>query len=56
MKILRRLPLVGVDSDAALVEARRLIDRKIEHPARRSFLTRSLTMGGLSLLTGCSIS
>mgnify|MGYP001546323134 CR=1 FL=1 len=56
MKILRRLPLVGVDSDAALAEARKLLDRKIERPARRAFLTRSLTMGGLSLLTGCSIS
>ena len=56
MKILRRLPLVGVDSEAALAEARRLIQRKVEQPARRAFLTRSLTMGSLSLLTGCSIS
>jgi len=56
MKVLRRLPLIGVDSDAALAEARKLLNRKIEQPARRAFLTHSLTMGGLSLLTGCSIS
>ena len=55
MKTLRRIPLVSVDSDAALAEARKLLARKIEQPARRTFLTRSLTMGGLSLLTGCSI-
>ena len=56
MKIFKRPPLVGVDCDAALAEARQLIGRRIEQPARRAFLQRSLTMGGLSLLTGCSIS
>ena len=56
MKILQRPVLQNVDADAALAEARRLIGRKIEQPARRAFLTRSLTMGGLSLLSGCSIS
>lgn len=56
MKILQRPPLQQVDSEAALIDARRLIVRKIEQPARRAFLTRSLTMGGLSMLTGCSIS
>ncbi len=29
--------------------------RRIEVPARRSFLQRSLTLGGLSLLSGCAI-
>ena len=56
MKIFKRPPLVGVDSDAALAEARKLIGRRIEQPARRAFLQRSLTLGGLSMLTGCSIS
>jgi len=56
MKILQRPPLQQVDSEVALIDARRLIVRKIEQPARRAFLTRSLTMGGLSMLTGCSIS
>jgi DMSO/TMAO reductase YedYZ molybdopterin-dependent catalytic subunit len=52
----KRPALVGVDADAALAEARRLIARRIEQPTRRAFLQRSLTLGGLSLLTGCSIS
>ena len=30
--------------------------RTISQPSRRTFLQRSLTLGGLSLLTGCSIS
>ncbi len=55
MKLFKRPPLVGIDADAALTEARRLIGRRIEQPARRAFLQRSLTMGGLSMLTGCSI-
>ena len=56
MKIFKRPPLVGIDQEAALAEARSLIGKRIEQPARRAFLQRSLTMGGLSLLTGCSIS
>ena len=56
MKIPRRPLLNSVDADAALAEVRKLIGRKIEQPARRAFLQRSLTLGGLSLLTGCSIS
>lgn len=56
MKILQRPTLQNVDSEAALIDARRLIGRKIEQPTRRAFLSRSLTMGGLSMLTGCSIS
>ncbi|WP_029525993.1 molybdopterin-binding protein [Polaromonas glacialis] len=55
MKIIQRPPLAGIDSDAALAEARKLIGRRIEQPARRAFLQRSLTLGGLSLLSGCSI-
>jgi DMSO/TMAO reductase YedYZ molybdopterin-dependent catalytic subunit len=30
--------------------------RKISQPSRRAFLQRTVTLGGLSLLTGCSIS
>lgn len=56
MKIFQRPALLNVDAEAALAEARRLIARKIEQPERRAFLTRSVTMGGLSMLTGCSIS
>jgi DMSO/TMAO reductase YedYZ molybdopterin-dependent catalytic subunit len=56
MKIFKRPMVVGVDSDAVLAEARKILARKVEQPARRAFLQRSLTMGGLSLLGGCSIS
>ena len=43
--------LVAVDGDAVVKEAL----RRIEQPLRRLFLQRSLTLGGLSLLTGCAI-
>ena len=56
MKILQRPLLPGVDAQAALAEARHLIGRRVEQPARRAFLQRTLTLGGLSMLTGCSIS
>jgi DMSO/TMAO reductase YedYZ molybdopterin-dependent catalytic subunit len=56
MNILRRKPLAGIDPDAVLGEARARIGREIVQPARRAFLQRTLTLGGLSLLTGCSIS
>jgi len=55
MKTLQRPPLTGIDGDAVLAEARRLIARQVQAPARRAFLRRSLTLGGLSLLTGCSL-
>jgi len=56
MKIQTRRILTGIDTDAALAEARKLVTRRVEQPARRAFLQRSLTLGGLSLLSGCSIS
>ncbi|MGC2519649.1 MAG: molybdopterin-dependent oxidoreductase [Burkholderiales bacterium] len=43
--------LTAIDGDAVLKEAL----RRIEQPSRRLFLRRSLTLGGLSLLTGCAI-
>ena len=56
MKIQPRQILTGIDGDAVLAEARKIITRRVEQPARRAFLQRSLTLGGLSLLSGCSIS
>jgi DMSO/TMAO reductase YedYZ molybdopterin-dependent catalytic subunit len=56
MKLFKRPTLLGVDADAVLSEARKLVGRRIEQPARRAFLQQSLTLGGLSLLTGCSFS
>lgn len=52
----KRPPLVGVDGDVVVREARALIERRLDAPSRRLFLRRSLTLGGLSMLTGCSIS
>lgn len=43
--------LVAIDGDAVVKDAL----RRIEQPSRRRFLQRSLTLGGLSLLTGCAI-
>jgi len=43
--------LAKIDGNAVVRDAL----RRIEAPARRLFLGRSLTLGGLSLLTGCAI-
>src|SRR5512147_2557660 len=42
---------LAIDGEAVVKEAL----RRLEQPSRRLFLRRSLTLGGLSLLTGCSI-
>ena len=41
----------ALDGDAVVKEAL----RRLEQPARRLFLRRGLTLGGLSLLSGCAI-
>ena len=56
MKIFKPHTLLDIDADAVLGEARTQIAKQLDQPARRSFLQRTLTLGGLSLLTGCSIS
>ncbi len=43
--------LASIDADAVVKEAL----RRVEQPARRMFLRHTLTLGGLSLLTGCAI-
>ncbi len=43
--------MLKIDGDAVVKEAL----RRIEQPTRRQFLQRSLSLGGLSLLTGCAI-
>jgi len=45
----------GLDGAAALREAKHLLGSRVTAPARRAFLQRSLTLGGLALLSGCSI-
>ena len=47
--MIKQSPLAG--DDAVVKEAL----RRLDHPARRLFMQRALTLGGLSLLTGCSI-
>ena len=56
MNIFKRRTLPNVDAGAALTEARRALEQRMAPTARRNFLRGSLTLGGLSLLTGCSIS
>ena len=43
--------MTGIDGDAVVKQAA----RRLEQPARRLFLRSSLTLGGLSLLSGCAI-
>jgi len=56
MNIFKRSGLVTVDGDAVVKDALKLLSSRIEQPARRAFLQRSLTLGGVALLSGCSIS
>ena len=51
MSIKRLRQRLSLDGDAVVKEALRCI----EPPSRRLFLQRGLTLGGLSLLTGCAI-
>lgn len=50
-------PRLAIDGDAVLKEAVSRISHaaRISEPARRDFLRRSLTLGGLSMLTGCTL-
>jgi DMSO/TMAO reductase YedYZ molybdopterin-dependent catalytic subunit len=43
---------LAIDGEAALKEA---VNRISARPARREFLRRSLTLGGLAMLTGCTL-
>jgi len=56
MKIKTPLRL-NIDADAVLKEAAARIAHagQITQPARRDFLRRSLTLGGISMLTGCTL-
>lgn len=55
MNIAKRLIISKADGDAAVREAVEVLSRRIEQPARRAFLQRSLTLGGIAMLSGCSI-
>src|SRR5512140_2468065 len=50
--MIKKLPRkLALDGDALAQEAL----RRLPQPARRLFLRRTLTLGGLSLLSGCAI-
>ncbi|RZS84929.1 molybdopterin-dependent oxidoreductase [Pigmentiphaga kullae] len=51
----KRSRLSTADAELALREARQLLAPRIELPERRAFLTRTLSLGGLALLTGCEV-
>lgn len=48
---------LNIDGDAVLKEAVERISHagKVSQPSRRDFLRRALTLGGLSMLTGCAL-
>ena len=56
MPLRKRPALPGLDAPAILKEARALLAPRIADPGRRAFLGRTLTLGGLALLSGCSLS
>lgn len=43
------------NAEAVVADARKLLARQLPQASRRQFLTRGLTLGGLGLLSGCSI-
>jgi len=55
MNIFKRSRIVDVDGEAVVREALKIIVPRIAAPARRAFLQRSLTLGGVAMLSGCSI-
>ena len=55
MTKLERPTLARLDGDAVVRDALKLLSRRVEQPARRAFLQRSLTLGGVALLSGCSL-
>ncbi|CUJ54025.1 molybdopterin-dependent oxidoreductase [Achromobacter aegrifaciens] len=52
----KRPSLPGLDGPAILKEAGRILEKRVEQPSRRAFLRSSLTLGGLAMLSGCSLS
>jgi DMSO/TMAO reductase YedYZ molybdopterin-dependent catalytic subunit len=54
-KIFKRPMPANVDAASALIDARKILQKRMAPAARRNFLRGSLTLGGLSMLSGCSI-
>ena len=51
----RNLP-EKLDDANILLEAKKQLGSRIEDPARRAFLMRGLTLGGVAMLSGCQLS
>ncbi len=49
-------PIVRLDDENILKEARKLLASRVQEPSRRAFIMRTLTLGGLAMLSGCSMS
>ena len=56
MNIGKRIARLSLDTESILKEARKVLAPRIEQPSRRAFLTRTLTLGGVAMLSGCSLS
>jgi DMSO/TMAO reductase YedYZ molybdopterin-dependent catalytic subunit len=56
MSILKRAMQRHPDSELIVKEAKTLLEARLPDSSRRSFLTRSLSLGSLALLAGCDIS
>ena len=56
MKNDNKIIVSGTDKQDLIDEAQRLIARKLDAPSRRRFLRQGLTLGGITMLTGCDFS
>ncbi|MEO6746762.1 MAG: molybdopterin-dependent oxidoreductase [Caldimonas sp.] len=55
MNLTKRSIVTTAGGDAAVKDALKLLSHRIEQPARRAFLQRSLTLGGVAMLSGCNL-
>jgi DMSO/TMAO reductase YedYZ molybdopterin-dependent catalytic subunit len=56
MPIKKPSRIVQLDEQSILTDARKAIGRHVDNTSRRGFLQRTLTLGGLAMLSGCSLS
>lgn len=56
MPIKKPVRIMQLDEQAILTDARHAIGRHVDNSSRRSFLQRTLTLGSLAMLFGCSLS
>jgi DMSO/TMAO reductase YedYZ molybdopterin-dependent catalytic subunit len=56
MPIKKPSRIVQLDEQSILTDARKAIGRHVDNASRRGFLQRTLTLGGLAMLSGCSLS